>query len=226
MESQKLFKELNDLTISVDNNFREAFKINNFGSEDIVLISLYQRMISGLNAVNHLIGIDFLLESTVIIRSLVENTIVINALFSNPTETVDRLNKHHNNNLESLRTVALKYPELKENAQKYDFSHMESEYISIKKFSDSNPVNKDLYEVAYKMMCDETHVNLQSIDNFIDSDDKVPLGILKKPKVQNFEATYFTLFYCFLLIYKGLCKRYGIALDEVSQIETILEILN
>jgi len=89
-----------------------------------------------------------------------------------------------------------------------------------------NAVSNSLYEIAYRMMCNETHVNLQSVDNFIDSDGNVLQGILKKPKTPDFDTTYFTLFYCFLLIYKGLSERYQIALNEVSEIEKILEKLN
>lgn len=226
MDKNKHFAELNSLTRSADKNFRESFRIKNFSNEDIILMSLYQRMISGLDAVNHLIEGEFLFEATVIVRSLIENTMVINSLFSNPSETVDWLNKHHNNSLEALKNVALKYPELRDDALKHDFSNLNSEYISIKKFSGLNPINKNLYEVAYKMMCDATHVNIQSIDSFIDSDYEVILGVLRKPKTPNFEVTYFTLFYCFFLIYNGLSERYQIILNEVSKIEKILEALN
>lgn len=223
MENKQLIEKLHDLTRSAEIKIKENTNSKELKHVDVALAGLYQRMINGLDSVEFLVKGDYHLEAMIIMRSMIENTIVINSLLSKPNETMELLDKLTNFNFKKINKVVLKHPDFKDSTQKFDFSKLESELVGVGKISDLSPANKELYEISYKILCNDVHINLKSINDFLISDKENNFEVLNKPKNNNFENAYYTIFYCFSLIYKGFSGKYNIIIDEATEIDRLIE---
>ncbi|MDM8534018.1 DUF5677 domain-containing protein [Clostridiaceae bacterium HSG29] len=194
---------------------------------DIIIIGLLKRIVNNYNAVNLLFENGMYLESLMIIRSIIEATFIFNGFMEKPAETYDKLLLLSHNNKKELHKKALRYENMKEKVEKYNFDELEAKYISIKKFSNMSSKNYSLYNIAYKMISDDVHINLFSIEKLIVLRGDNTFDIKENLDEKDIDEAYFTFIYCVYMIGSGLNKNYLMELDdEFKEIEKLLEKIN
>ena len=198
-------------------------QVNNI---DVLIFALHKRVHNNYSAINLLFRNGFFLESLMIIRSIIESTFVFNGLIEKPEETYNKLLKISGFNKKVLRDKALNNQYLKSDAAKFNFENLDSKHISIRELSELSTKNYDLYNIAYKLISDDVHINLLSIESLIVLEDK-KIWLKDNLDISDVEEAYFTLSYCMFMIEQGLNNKYNLGMDdEISEIEKLLEEMN
>lgn len=161
--------------------------------EHMILGALYIRIRNGYNASNLLFNNNLYLESATIIRSVVEAFIVFNAYLTNPQKVRKDLELAFNKNRMDFKRNSLNYDELKESAKNCDFNDLESKKLSIISLASMSEMNKEVYELAYKLLCDDVHINLFSVQMLFDYKDGLATGFKGNMDINDFELHYFHL---------------------------------
>lgn len=218
------YYELENRILITFNSVSKRIPRKSLDNIDIVLNVLIKRISNNYNAIKLLMRNKMHLEALMIIRSVIESTFVFNGLFEKPIDTYDILLKLSHNNIKELQKKALKYDDLKANARKFDFSDLEASYTSIKKISELSLKNKDLYDIPYKMISDVVHINLNSIEKFLELEDDKSCKIKDRLSSSEVEAAYLTLLYCMLMIIEGLNLKYNLKFNkDIACIEKLLD---
>lgn len=223
IESQyELESKISKVLISISKSIPSK-SVNNI---DVLIFALHKRVQNNYNAINLLFRNGFFLESLMIIRSIIESTFVFNGFMENPEETYNKLLKLSDANKKVLHKKALNNQYLKSDAEKFNFENLDLKYISIRELSELSKKNFDLYDIAYKLISDDVHINLLSIESFIILEDE-KIWLKDNLDIRDVEDAYFTLSYCMFMIEQGLNDKYKLGMDdEILEMEKFLEEMN
>lgn len=224
IKSVEIFTRLEQLMAELDLLAHQRLDIKNNDLVGINILMVTQRIFNGYKATKLLIRYGFFLEASTIVRSIIESTFVFNDIMDNPEETLSKMEQLANYNKQKLQRNALQYEELKDNAERFDFSGLDAKKISVVNLAGLSPRNKQLYEIAYGMLCDEVHLNQASLEKLLEVKDNAIVAIKQNHDADDFDTTYFTLFYCLHSVLTDLSKRYTLGLDsQLAEMEALLE---
>lgn len=224
MNSLKIFENLEQLAVEIDTLSHQRLDVKNNDLIGISLLMVTQRIFNGYKAIKLLISKGFFLEATIIVRSVVESVFVFNDIIDKPEETILKLEQLTNYNKQKLHRNALKYNELKNDAEKFDFSDLDAVRVGVVDFAKLSKKNTQLYEIAYGLLCDEVHINQASLERLLDVKENVIVAIKPNHNAEDFEITYFTLYYCIHSVMTDLNQKFILKLDsQLAEMETLLE---
>ena len=155
---------------------------------------------------------------------MIESVFVFNGLIDNPEKTLLMMEQLANHNKQKLHRNALKYVELQGNAMDFDFSDLEAQNITLFNLANLSSKNRQLYEIAYKMLCDEVHINQASLEKFLEIKGNHIVAIKPNHDAEDFDVTYLTLFYCIHSVLTDLNRIYTLGMDsQLAKTQTLLE---
>lgn len=224
MNSVEIFAKLEQLIAELDVLAHQRLDIKNNDLVGISILMVTQRIFNGYKATKLLIRNGFFLEASTIVRSVIESVFVFNDIMNKPEETLFKMEQLANYNKQKLHRNALKYDELKNNAGKFNFSDLDAERVAVVELAKLSPKNKQLYEIAYGMLCDEVHLNQASLEKLLEVKDNVIVAIKPNHDAEDFDVTYSTLFYCIHSVLTDMNQRYILGLDShLAEMEALLE---
>ncbi len=219
INSVEILAQLEQLVAELDTLAHQRLDIKNNDLVGINILMVTQRIFNGYKATKLLIRYGFFLA-----RSIIESIFIFNDLVDRPEVTLLKMEQLANYNKKKLHREALKYDELKNNAVKFDFSDLDAERVAVGELAKLSPRNKQLYEIAYGMLCDEVHLNQASLEKLLEVKDNVIVAIKPNHDAEDFDVTYFTLFYCMHSMLTDLNQRYILRLDsQLAEMEALLE---
>lgn len=222
-----LYKEIDKKFNSIFNNINQKLPNANLTNDQLMLFILIQRIKSHYKSINILISSGMYLETLFIIRVIIETSIIMNSLIENPIETIKLLNKNTNYYKFKSHKMAMSNDILKGKAESYNFDVYKNDRVTLDKISNLSNSNKDIYKIGYSQISNKIHLNLLSIESFLDVDLNDNFIIKNQIEFNEFSVYYFTFFYCLYLVCLNLNKKYQLENDlELKIIEKKLELLN
>lgn len=223
----KNYKDVDILIMNTLNLCTSNLPIKSLDKIDIIIFALLKRIVNNYNAAMLLLNNEMNLEFLIIIRTVIESVFVFNGLLEKPDETFDKLLMLSNSNKIKLHKMAKGNEYLKANALKHNFDNLITSEVRIKDFVNLSPINTDLYEIAYRIVSNSVHINLLSIENFLEFNNENSFSLKENLSNLEIERAYFTLKYCIYLILSGLNKKYNMGFDQnIEEIGTLIESLN
>ena len=84
-----------------------------------------------------------------------------------------------------------------------------------------------MYEISYRIVSNSVHIDLFSIENFLEFDSENAFSLKENLGNIEIERAYFMLKYCVYLILSEINKKYNIGFEEnIKNIGKLLESLN
>lgn len=142
---------------------------------EMVLSTLYKRIINGYYSINLLVINGFNLEALTIMRSCIECKMIMTSVIKNPNQALEKLRLLTENNLreyiESARKLDKDYCKIK-------VTHLNNRRIGIREISKINyKLNRYSYEWEYSELCNIVHINKSSLEMMlVKIEDKIALA--------------------------------------------------
>lgn len=224
INSGEVIKRLDQMIPALDVLAHQRLNIQNNDLVGINILILTQRILNGYKATKLLTKHGFFLEASALVRSIIEAVFVFNGIIDKPEETLQKMEQLANYNKQKLHRNALKHDMLAGNANKFDFSDLDAEKIPLVQLANLSSKNKQLYEVAYGMLCDEVHLNQASLEKLLDVKDNVIVAIKPNHDAEDFDVIYLTLFYCIHSVLTDLNQIYTLGMSsQLSKMQALLE---
>ena len=142
---------------------------------DLVLATLFKRIINGYNSINLLLTNGFNLEALTVMRSGIETRIVMTSFIKDPDKTFEKLRSLTDRNTKKYIKWARK---LVPDYNKINIEHLDDgKGTSINDFFDiDKDSNQFIYEFDYSKLCNIVHINKRSLEiMLVEIDDKITL---------------------------------------------------
>lgn len=226
MDLNKIITQLEELIAKTNFLVHQRIDIKNKDFDGINILVVTQRIFNGYKATKLLKNNNFFLEASTIVRSVIEAVFIFNDIMDNPEETFRKMEQLSNYNKQKLCSTILEYDELKPNAKEFDFSSLDKKLVRLDEFVNLSAKNKQLYEIAYRMLCNEVHLNQASLEKLLDVKDNVVKAIKPNHDAEDFNITYITLFYCIHSVVFDLNQRYNLELDsQLTEIDDLIRMV-